>query len=975
MSRQLNTKRRSSGVSSVATTLNGVAAWTILTGSAVAVAQETPQRVEEIVVTGSRLVRSDLSAPSPTTVISDVAVQLSGDTTVEAVINELPQLSAGTNSSVNSAGGSGVLTANLRGLGDTRTLTLVNGRRFIPANGAGSVDLATIPNALVKRVDIITGGASAVYGSDAITGAVNFLLRDDFEGIEVGTQFGETWANDGRSVSFDVLFGTNVAGDRGNLTLYASRSKRDPVMMQNRDFSKVPLNAALGPSGSGNIPGGRVTLSAAQIATLNVGAGAGVVPVSPGGCTPVNSIRFGENGAVLRHCDPETLYNYAAGNYLLRPLERKQFSGLAHYEFSDRIETYMEVHYALAENEFQQAADSLSIVTGANSYFEVRNYATNPVLSPDVRALFVNNPQIFDPTGTGNARISGGIARRVDELGLRNFSFERATLGTTVGLRGDFPVGDHTWRWDVFGQYQRSRTDETVLGTMSPARMSLGLNSTTNSAGQVVCVTAVFGCVPVNPFGLGSISSAAAAFISPARSSSDLFERSVAGASLAGEFLTLPAGPISAAAGIEYRDDAYRFMPGATDLALEYGTASRGITAGGYDVSEVFGEIRVPLLADQPFADVLAIEGAVRYSDYSNFGTARTWRAGFEWAPIDWLRFRSAFNVANRAPNISELYAPITTGFSPGNDPCAAVRNPSQAQKDFCVRQGVPAAEINTFAQAALGFSQVSGGNPALQEETSETLTIGAVLRFPFLDRFNLAVDYYKIDVEDAIATINAQTTLDVCYQVLDANSAPCQAITRLPGSGQVFEVRASNSNIGSLSADGVDLTADYTFNLPESLGIGDGGAEMALVLNTGWLFKRERQIIGAQPIDCAGYFGSCTAQGANSGGSPDFKSLLMATYNSGPLMLRTQVRYIDELEPLPNIAATTRVVADGMTYVDFSARFRFNDSFEIYGGIDNAFDEQPPLLTSSWGGDANTDVTLYDVIGRRYFAGVRAKF
>jgi iron complex outermembrane recepter protein len=443
MSKQLNAKRRRSGVSSITTTLNGVAAWTILTGSSVAVAQETPQRVEEIVVTGSRLVRSDLSAPSPTTVVSDVAVQLSGDTTVEAVINELPQLSAGTNSSVNSAGGSGVLTANLRGLGDTRTLTLVNGRRFIPANGAGSVDLATIPNALVKRVEIITGGASAVYGSDAITGAVNFLLRDDFEGVEVAAQYGETSANDGQSVSYDVLFGTNVADDRGNFTLYASTSKRDPVMMQDRDFSKVPLNATLGPSGSGNIPGGRVTLSAAQIATLNVGAGAGVVPVGPGGCTtPVNSIRFGADGAVLRHCDPETLYNYAAGNYLLRPLERKQFSALAHYELSDRVETYLEAHYALAENAFQQAADSLSIVTGSNSYFQVNNYATNPVLSPDVRALFVNNPQIFDPTGTGNARISGGIARRVDELGLRNFSFERATLGTTAGLRGDFPVGD-----------------------------------------------------------------------------------------------------------------------------------------------------------------------------------------------------------------------------------------------------------------------------------------------------------------------------------------------------------------------------------------------------------------------------------------------------------------------------------------------------------------------------------------------------
>ncbi|MGH8187794.1 MAG: TonB-dependent receptor, partial [Steroidobacteraceae bacterium] len=338
--------------------------------------------------------------------------------------------------------------------------------------------------------------------------------------------------------------------------------------------------------------------------------------------------------------------------------------------------------------------------------------------------------------------------------------------------------------------------------------------------------------------------------------------------------------------------------------------------------------------------DVLAIEGAIRYSDYSNFGSSQTWRGGLEWGPTDWLRFRGAYNVAIRAPNINELFAPITEGFSPGNDPCAAVRNPSQAQRDFCVQQGVPAGEINTFVQTALGFSQFSGGNPALEEETSDTMTIGMVLRLPFLDRFNLAVDYYEIEVEDAVATMNAQTTLDVCYQILDANSAPCRAITRLPGSGQVHQVRASNSNIGSLSVDGVDLTADYTFALPAALGMGDGGADLALMLHTGWLFSRESQIIGARPIDCAGFFGSCTAQGA--GGSPDFKAILMATYDSGPLMLRSQVRYLGGLEPLPAIAATTPVEADAVTYVDFTAAFRFGEAFELYGGIDNAFDEQP---------------------------------
>jgi iron complex outermembrane receptor protein len=973
-------QREASRTSGTTTISVSVAATVAALLAAATQAQEAARTTEEtqpvVTVTGSRIVRSDLSAPSPTTVVSQDMLQLSGDTTVESVLNELPQLSAGINSSVNSAGGSGVLTANLRGLGATRTLTLVNGRRFIPANGAGNVDLATIPSALVKRVEMITGGASAVYGSDAIAGAVNFILRDDIEGFEFSSQYGRTGKNDGDTQNFDIVFGTNLDQGRGNLTLYASHSKRDPVMMEDRDFSRVPLNAALGPSGSGNIPGGRVTLNATQMANINVGGGPGVLPVGANGCTTrVNSIRFDTNGAVFAHCDPETLYNYAAGNYLLRPLDRWQFAGLSKYDIADKVSAYADVHYALAKNDFQQASDSLAIVTGTNPFFEVRNYATNPVLSPQVRTLFVNNPGIFDADGDGHARIAGGISRRMTELGLRNFAFERTTVGATTGLRGDFPLASQRWNWDVFTQFQRSRTDEQARNQMSPARMSLGLNTTTNTAGQVVCVTQALGCVPVNPFGIGSITPEAAAFITPSRTSQEIFERTIAGASLSGELFSLPAGRIATAIGFEYRDDEYEYTPGATDLTREYGSASRGVTRGGYDVNEVFGEIRVPILSEMAFADILALEGAVRYSDYSNFGAATTWRVGMEWGPIDGLRFRTAYNKAIRAPAISELFAPIQEGFSPGNDPCAAVRSPSQAQKDFCVTQGVPASEINTFVQAALGFSQLSGGNPDLLEETSETFTVGAVVRVPWIERFNVAVDYFKIDVDDAVATMNAQTTLDVCYQLLDANSAPCAAIFRLPGSGQVFQVRASNSNIGSLAVEGVDLSADYTIGLPEGVAIGGGGADLSFLLNAGWLFERVNQIIGAAPIDCAGFFGSCTAQGAQSGGSPDFKGTFMTTYDSGPLLLRMQVRYIGDLQPLPNIAATTPVAADAVTYVDFSMAFKFGESVELFGGIDNAFDEDPPLLTSSWGGDANTDVTMYDVVGRRYFLGARLRF
>lgn len=937
-----------------------------------ATAQETTS-VDDIVVTGSRLARPDLSAPSPITVVGQEDITNSGATTIESVVNELPQLSAGNTSSVNSGGGSGVLTANLRGLGANRTLTLVNGRRFIPANGSGNVDLGTVPSALVKRVEIITGGASAVYGSDAIAGAVNFILRDDIDGIEAGYQYGQAFEGDAASHKYDLTFGTSFADGRGSLILHGNYLTRDGVMMEDRDFSRIPLDSnTMGVTGSGNIPGGRIALSAAQLASLDVGNGAGVLPRNPSCTAPQNAIRFGENGQVLQYCSPEDTFNYADGNFLLRPFERQQFTGLVNYQVSDRVEAFAEFHYVNTQNNYQQASDSLNVLTPDQSYFEVVNYATNPVLPDAVRQLFVNNAAIFDPNATGNARIAGGILRRFDELGLRNFAFERTTVGTTGGLKGSFDLGPNVWNWEVFGQYQRSRTDETVEGMMSPARLGLGLDTVVNAQGQVVCANPILGCVPVNPFGLNAFNAEAAAFITPHRSSSDEFERTVFGGSIAGELFELPAGPVSTAVGFEYRKDDYQYQPGATDLAREYGSSSRGVTAGGYEVTELFGELRVPILTGVQFADELSFEGAVRYSDYSNFGGSTTWKAGLEWAPIDWLRFRTAYNVANRAPSISELYAPVSVGFNAGNDPCAASSNPSAAQKALCVQQGVPANAIDNFVPTALGFNQRSGGNPNLQEETSETFTAGFVARVPWISRLNVAVDYFKIEVEDAVATLSAADTLRVCYQLLDINSAPCQAITRIAGNGEVFEVNASSSNIGSLSVEGVDLSADWGTALPETLGLANHGADLSITLHSNWMFERVNQLIGAQPIDCAGYYGTCTRMGA--GGTPAFKANLGVSYLSGPFTLRNQFRYIDKLEPMAGVNGAN-IDADAVTYWDLSASYTLSDRFEVFGGINNLLDQEPRILGQAHGGDSNTDVTLYDPIGRYGFVGVRARF
>ncbi|WP_420140344.1 TonB-dependent receptor domain-containing protein, partial [Sphingomonas sp.] len=617
----------------------------------------------------------------------------------------------------NIGGGSGVLTVNLRGLNQpgaqspssSRSLVLVNGRRFIPANSGGEVDLASIPDSLIKRVEIITGGASAVYGSDAIAGAVNFILNDRFQGLEASIQSGITSRGDAPSYKADFTFGASTDDDRGNVVVAATWAKQLPFYQNARRFSATPLaeiNGNLVYSGSGNIPGTRVGLSAAQLGRL---VGVNVTPTP--GCSNITGIRFGANGTPLPYCQPQDTYNYAPFNYLQRPQERRNVSALAHYDLTDNITAYGEAFYINSKNDQRLAPDSFAPVTpgAASQTLLVPNYATNPGLPVAVRDFFVANRGIFDADGDGTAAVVGA-GRRADELGTRDSFYERNQLALTGGLRGEINLLDNNWRWDVFYQYQRNRTDTRAEGVISQTRLSLGLDTVTNSAGQVVCRNPILGCVPVNIFGLNAITPEAGVFITPSRRSSDEFVRQVVGGSLSGVLFELPAGPVSVAVGAEYRKDRYAFNPSPLDLAREYGVNSQNALAGSFDVKELFGELRVPILGDMPFVETLAFEGAARFSDYSTVGSVFTWKAGGEYAPVRWVRIRGAYNVAIRAPNIGELYSARSIGYVGGADPCARTSatsdSRSAAVKAICVATGVPAADIDNFYQSALGMQQ-----------------------------------------------------------------------------------------------------------------------------------------------------------------------------------------------------------------------------------------------------------------------------
>ncbi|WP_343517654.1 TonB-dependent receptor [Sphingomonas sp.] len=931
----------------------------------------------EIVVTGSRLVRTDLTAPSPTTVVGEEDIQTTSSVTLEKTLNEYPQLAAGNTSTVNNGGGAGVLPANLRGLGATRTLTLVNGRRFIPADSNGSVDLSSIPDALIKRVEIITGGASAVYGSDAIAGAVNFILDDNFRGLQVSAQAGITDRGDAGSKKLGVTYGVNLEDGRGNIALAVGWAKQDPITQASRPFGKVPLAEIGGQlvySGSGSIPGTRVPLSAAQRAQL-VG-----VNMTPGGtCTSITGIRFGTDGTPLPYCQPEDTYNYAPFNLLQRPVERVNVSAIAHYDITEGITAYTEAFYVNTRNDSQLAPDSFTPVTpgAASSTLLVPNYATSVALSPAVRQFFINNRAIFDPDNDGTAAVVGS-GRRADELGTRDSFYERQSYAITSGLRGEFKLGAGDWRWDVFYQYLRNRTDTRSEGVINQTRLSLGLDAVLNGAGQPVCRSGVQGCVPVSIFGLGAITPQAGAYLTPTRASYDIFQRQVAGASLSGVLLKLPAGEVPIAVGVEYRKDKYQSTPSAMDLNGEYGAASNNALAGEFDVKEVFGELRIPILSNTPFFETLAIEGAARYSDYSTVGGVFTWKVGGEYAPVKWIRIRGAYNSAIRAPNINELYSAVGRGFTGGTDPCArpgsGADNRSAALKQFCVSQGIPAAEIDTFTQATLGLTEESGGNPNLREEKSKTYTVGAVISPPFIPGLNFTVDYFNVEVEDAIFTVNAQQTLNDCYTNLDATTPTCQSVFRLPG-GQIDYVRTNLNNIGSLKVRGLDAQIDYRFTLPPALGIGGEDAKLDLKGVASWLFERSIQTLSSvPPQDCAGFYGAGCSSGSGGFIIPDFKLNLSAAYSSGPIDIRAQGRMIGNLEAYPTVTTIVKK-SPSVWYFDLTTTFRASEQFTFMLGVENLLDKMPPILGTTFVGDANVDVSLYDTLGRRFFAGVRMKF
>ncbi|MDG5494877.1 TonB-dependent receptor [Niveispirillum sp. BGYR6] len=942
--------------------------------------------IEEIVVTGSRIARPELTSSSPVAVVDAAAFEQAGAATVDSVLNELPQIIPSLGSFSNN-GGNGSATVDLRGIGPSRTLVLVNGRRFIPTNGDGTVDLNNIPASLVKQVQVLTGGASAVYGSDAIAGVVNFILNDEFQGAQASARYGITGEGDGKERNINFTLGTGSEDGRSHLTFFAEYNKRDEVMAGDRDFSKQALTEGVVDgkptllfSGSTNTPGARLARG-----TTVLTWDANGVPRN------FNSTRTPTSAG--------DLYNFSPVNYLRVPQERWSLYATGKHEVNDHINLYAETTYTSNRVPLQLAETPANIPQPRPGVPPIRINLTNPQLTAQtvaqLRALY---PASADPTFVAPAGFTANdyasittanaLSRRMTELGPREQDNNQNAFNTTFGTKGDL-FGD--FKYDTYFTFGRVSRDVIVRNDVSSSRLRQALNATRDAAGNAVCVDAAAraqGCVPIDIFGPGRISKAAAAYVRSDTNRMQEFEQQVWNGSISGPLFELPAGALSVAIGSEWRknkyfdrvDDSIR-----TGDILGFNPALS--SAGSFDVWEGFAETYIPLVKDQPFFHNLSAEAAFRYSDYSSVGGVTAWKAGMEWSPVADIGFRGQFQAAVRAPNVLELFRGGQVSFPTLNstvDPCL-LSTAANYDRNFCISQGVPAGVVGTAAfnagrptqlQSLIQGASVVGAE--LKEEESKTWTVGAVLTPSFLPEFTATIDWWQIKLEDRIGDFGggAAGVIRDCFTSKNLQSTNCRAITRT-ADGYLAVVQVPTVNNANRNTAGVDFGWVWNGDLPDSLALfGDG--TFRIKNDVTYRYKYDDQpAINGFVYKCAGYGGPSFCGEP----LPRLKSTASFTYRSGPLTTTMQVNYIGSWKNealLTGSAANTLVYPEVDDYYlfDLSGSYEVLEGVTVSAGVTNLFDKKPPMLPDTMiGSQQNTFSNTYDVLGQRFFLSTTVKF
>jgi iron complex outermembrane recepter protein len=965
--------------------------------------------VQEFVVTGSRIPQPNLTSVSPVTAVSSQELKLEGTTRVEDLINQLPQVVADQGGNL-SNGATGTANLNLRGLGSKRNVVLIDGTRLGPGDPIVPVaDINFIPQALVDRIDVLTGGASAVYGADAVAGVVNFVMKKDFEGLQLDVNAGayqhgngdaksqaantaagytlpasNVW--DGQTVDVSAIFGANSPDGKGNVEGYVEYRHIAAIPESQRDYS----NCSLVVTGQNFSCGGSATGRQGTLLTYDSGFNP-----SPKGA---NALQFGPGGSVVPFTGaPDQLYNFAPLNYYQRDDQRYSGGFFAHYDLTPHLTAYAKFMFM---DDFTQA----QIAQSGDFGFTAPIPCNNPLLSPaELTAICVNpgyttaaNPTGVTPTNPGGAIAQNDlILRRNIEGGPRVSSLRHTDYRAQIGLKGDITSN---WHFDVYAQYYASEFSETDTGYFSNSKLVNALNVIPGANGQPVCASnptgATGGCQPYNIFNFvpGGVTQQALNYLEvPGLQNGETTEQ-VVDASITGD-LTPYGGKspwakdgIGVSFGTEYRREYLNFLPDeefqTNDLAGGSGVILP--THGAFDVKELFAEARIPLVQNMPFFEDLTADLGYRFSHYSELGAGNTntYKLTGEWRPIDDILIRGGYNRAVRAPNVDELFAPQSVVLDGNSDPCAGATPVFTAAQ--CARTGVSAAQYgNVTPNPASQYNGLTGGNPNLKPEIATTYTIGAVITpTHFVHGVSFSVDYFNIYIQNVIQTLGETNIIDDCA----VNDVNCNLIHRGAGTGSLWLqptdfVVDTTQNAGYLKTTGLDFTFDYRFNFRD-IGLPDYGGLDFNFLGTYTSIYEFETLPGSAPISCLGKYGDTCAGSPTLGNPlPYWKSKTRLTWTTPLHGLEASLdwRNIGGVNIDTGATGTADSHIPSYNYFDLSVQYRVKDRYTFRVGVNNIFDIQPPLIGSgeipATVGNGNTFPQVYDALGRYLFMGVTADF
>lgn len=948
-----------------------------------AVSADGSEVTNSIIVTGSRIARPDLESASPVTVVGAEQIALTGTQTIETLLNDLPQVIPGNTRVSNNAGGENFSTLDLRGLGPQRTLILLNGERLPPSSATGVVDISQIPVGLIQRVDVVTGGTSAVYGSDAIGGVVNFILREDFEGVEFTGQTGISESGAGFNYNVSGTIGANFADGRGNMTVYGSFFEREAVGQGRFDYSRkagaivydpdgnvvflddardfIPGSTIIAAGGSATSPWGSITTNTASnpfnTAFLNTlpGFAAGNTPAN---CTrSTGTLTFNPSGQLSPTfgggaCTVgdgagreygSSRYNYAPDNYLITPYDRLNLSVIGRYEFSDDTTLRMYASYGNANQQVNLApTPATGIVVPANS----------PLIPADLAAALASRP---DPTAPFT------MSRRFTETGPRDGRYRTDTFSARLIL--DHQLNDN-WNVNVIGSFGRIDNALRGIGNINRTAVTQGLNGCP--------VGSLPGCVPIDIFGQDTLTPAMLNFVRLDTQEQEEFEQVRVAANLTGELFELPGGPIGIAVGAEYRKDTGSVVvDDAQRTGNIYGFNAVQSLAGSINVKEVYGEVRVPVL------DILALGAGARYSSYNITGELFNWKAEVEFTPIDAIKFRGTYNKAARAPSVFELFQNGDQGFFSTIDLCNATDTRTDQVRAACIANGVPVDLIDTFQQINSQAEGFSFGDASLEEEKAETWTAGAVISPGriFGGNLNLTVDYYDITLTNRIAGQSPQTLLNQCYNL--SNAFACSQIRRDPATGQLAGVNVGRLNQPTpLYTSGIDAGLDWTIPVND---------DMRFYLSNLLTYVISYQI-GDDPTsgpDQTGTQFSDTAEGGIGGVTYKWGNTVTAGVRTDSFT--GQVRYVWRKGGKQDYPGGTfeGLFPDGkgripdLHLVNLSANWKANENFDFTFIVNNLLDKYPPQTAGGYFEQANTNINFYDgyALGRNYTVQARVRF